>query len=386
MADPEFLLDVSRLVWRAWRGGLPTGVDRVCEAYVRHYGARSLAVVQRNGLFRVLSPRHSDELFQLLAKRGPAVRARLLFLAARALRSARSSPPTPGMFYINVGHTGLNEPALPRWIARHDLRAIYLIHDLIPLTHAQYCRPGESRKHVMRLDNVLSSAAGIIGNSRVTIDAVANYAAQASRPMPPAIAAWISGHRPLAEASPRVGKHPYFLVLGTIEGRKNHELLLRVWDRLLGKYGDRAPDLMILGQRGWQADAVFAKLDEPKSFSGHVSELNGCDDRELEAYLSGARAMLMPSFAEGFGLPIIEALQLRTPVVASDLPVFREIAGEIPLYLDPTNDAAWEKSVEELAFGNGEFERQRKLMADYRAPTWEQHFALVDPWLMTLPR
>ena len=67
MSKRDVLLDVSRLIWRLWRGRLPTGVDRVCLAYLDHFRSRSRAVVQRRGQYFILDERQSDRLFDLLA-------------------------------------------------------------------------------------------------------------------------------------------------------------------------------------------------------------------------------------------------------------------------------------------------------------------------------
>ena len=75
-------------------------------------------------------------------------------------------------------------------------------------------------------------------------------------------------------------------------------------------------------------------LDDATELRVNVLELGSCADDELAAIVAGRERLLMPSFAEGFGLPVVEALELGTPVIASDLPVFREIAGDIPTYLD----------------------------------------------------
>ena len=92
----------------------------------------------------------------------------------------------------------------------------------------------------------------------------------------------------------------------------------------------------------------------------------------------------MPSFAEGFGLPIIEALQLSTPVIASDLPVYREIAGEIPTYIDPLDQAAWERTIHDFRTDSPDRNRQRAQMENYRAPDWPTHFSIVENWLRGL--
>ncbi len=100
--------------------------------------------------------------------------------------------------------------------------------------------------------------------------------------------------------------------------------------------------------------------------------------------LDGARAMLMPSRAEGFGLPLIEALQLGVPVIASDLPVFREIAGDIPTYVDPQDRSAWAETIADYSANGAERRRQLDAISSYRAPTWSEHFALVETFLQTI--
>lgn len=378
----EFLLDVSRLVWRAWRGGLPTGIDRVCLAYVDHFASRSQAVVQRRGFHFVLSPAHSDRLFALL-RRGSTRRLDLVWLASVAWPGTFRKPPH-GAIYLNVGHTGLNESSLPVWIARHRLRAVYLIHDLIPITHPQFCRPEEAEKHRRRMQNVLTSAAGVIGNSCATLQDLKAFAKSQNLAMPPSIATWISGGTFANKIRPRLLPKPYFVTLGTIEGRKNHQLLLDIWRRLLADLGEEAPTLVIIGQRGWKAERVIHQLDHLAELDGYVREFGTCDDQKLAAWISGARALLMPSFAEGFGLPVIEALRLGTPVIASNLPVYREIACDIPTYVDPADGASWERLIRSFIDGSTERERQLARMKDYRAPRWDEHFETVERWLRSV--
>jgi glycosyltransferase involved in cell wall biosynthesis len=382
-SDRAIYLDVTRLVWRVWKGGLATGIDRVCQAYVEHFGARSRAVVQRSGVHFVLSPVHSDRLFKLLLS-DRTQRLDLLRLAAVASFNALRTTPRPGAIYLNVGHTGLNERSLPTWIARHKLRAVYLIHDLIPLTHPQFCREGEADKHRRRMENVLASASGLIGNSRDSLDELSTFAAVQGRAMPASIAAWISGGDFSKQVQPRTASRPHFITVGTIEGRKNHQLLLDVWRKLVAEQGLDAPQLLIVGQRGWQAERVIEQLDDLAEVKDHVREIGTCQDQELAGWIAGARALLMPSFAEGFGMPVVEALALGTPVLASDLPVFREIAGDIPTYLSPHDDTAWVSQIRAFTGDNPERARQLERMASFRAPTWNEHFERVEHWLATL--
>ena len=78
-------------------------------------------------------------------------------------------------------------------------------------------------------------------------------------------------------------------------------------------------------------------------------------------------------------MPLVEALAQSVPVIASDLPVFREIAGTIPEYLDPLDGAGWYRAIQDyLASGGGRRQLQIERMANYSAPTWSDHFELVD--------
>lgn len=362
---------------------MPTGIDRVCLAYVEHFRGRAEAVVWRGGRNYVLDPRHSDELFDLFLRGSRGFRHAFVKLAARAVLTTRRSA-QEGQFYLNVGHTGLDDPSLAEWVRRSRIKAIFLIHDLIPIIHPRYCRAGEQVRHVRRMENVLRSAAGIIGNSQATIDDLANFAASSGLTMPPAVRAFIAGAPISAEVRPKLFDRPHFITVGTIEARKNHVMLLHIWQKLIAKYGSASPLLLIAGQRGWKAQSAIAILDEAADLKGHVLELGTCGDEQLASLVAAARALLMPSFAEGFGLPIIEALQLRTPVIASNLHVFREFADDIPTYVDPLDWRGWENAIVSFTGDAPERKRQLQAMQTYRPPSWPQHFAIVDDWLRTL--
>lgn len=382
--ERDILIDVSRLVWRVWRGGLPTGIDRVCLAYLRHYGPRGLAVVQRRGAYFVLPKHESARLFRVLLSGGAAARKALIKLALMSALKARRDPPRPGMYYLNVGHTGLDEPSLPRWIARHRVQAIVMVHDLIPITHPQFCRPGEAEKHRQRIRNVLASARGVIANSKATLDDFTNFAAAEGKDVPDPVVAWLGVDALPQGVQPKRLDVPHFVTIGTIEGRKNHILLLQVWRRLVKRLGASAPKLVIIGQRGWEAQAVFDQLDAPDAMKDHVLELGRCSDLELAGWLAGAEALLMPSFAEGFGLPVAEALRLGIAVVASDLAALREVGGDAATYLDPADESAWVEVVATLASAPKEQSGGATGDCSYRAPDWQSHFAILDDWLGSL--
>lgn len=382
--EAPLLLDVTRLIWRRWRGRLPTGVDRVCLAYLRHFASRSQAVVQHERLRRILSVRASQDLFALLNSPAESFRGALLRGILRHLpgTSARGRD----RLYLNVGHTGLDSNDFRRWVCRSHVRPVYLVHDLIPITHPQYCRPGEEQRHLERIRTVLTTGSGVIGNSQVTLDELAQFAGREDLPMPVSLAAPLGIEPAVVGQDPASNPIPTFVTIGTIEGRKNHLLLLNVWLRLIDRLGSAAPRLVVIGQRGWEAQPVFDLLDNNEKLRGHVIELSHCSDEELAAQLTSARALLFPSFAEGYGLPIVEALAGEVPVIASDLRVFRELYGDIPIYLDPLDASAWEAAIIDYSSPtSADRTAQCKRIKGFRAPTWEEHFASVESWLRTLP-
>lgn len=380
------LLDVSRLIWRRWIGRTPTGIDRVCLAYVHRLGPQALAVVQGRGQRIVLDRSASRQLFALLQDPGDRFRAALARAAAGWPVNRAGRRDIQGQLYLNLGHTGLDDPGLVRWIADLRLKAVFFVHDLIPLVNPEYCRAGEASRHARRMDIVLASAAGVIGNSQETLDALATFARQRGAPLPAMIPAllgsdFIERHvsSPAALDPPR---GPTFIMLGTIEGRKNHLFLLQLWSRLSTRLGACTPKLLIVGQRGWECEQALAFLDRAPSLKDHVVELSDCGDDEVGGLLGSARALLFPSLAEGYGLPLVEALRLGTPVIASDLAVFREIGGDVPDYLDPLDGPAWTAAIldyadEPSARRSAQLERLKR----YRAPTWDDHFRAVEPWL-----
>lgn len=381
------LLDVSRLIWRAWEGKMPTGIDRTCLAYVAHFREAARAVVQRGKSTLVLPTEASARLFERLLVPNGDFKLKLTGLLASGFLFRRLGD-LSGQIYLNVGHTGLDKPGHGEWIQRTGVLPLYFVHDLIPLTHPEYCRPGEPEKHLRRMTALLTLGTGVIANSRDTLNELAVFAGlQKALSMPPGLVAPL-GVADVASgggggaASVTLPGRPYFVMLGTIEGRKNHLLILNIWSELARRLGTACPQLVVIGQRGWESEQAVDMLDRSEEIRGHVIELSRCDDAQLAAYMAHARALLFPSFVEGYGLPLVEALAAGTPVIASNLNVFRELAGDIPTYLSPIDGLGWSQAIEAFARDDSpERDAQLRRLQGWRAPQWSDHFALVDRWL-----
>src|SRR5262249_37824051 len=138
-----------------------------------------------------------------------------------------------------------------------------------------------------------------------------------------------SPHKPRASL---IIREPYFVCLGTIEARKNQSLLIRVWEKLVQNLGDNAPRLVMIGRPGWhynKTKKLLAKVDPKTRF---IIESPGLSDNDAIYLMQRARALLFPTLAEGFGLPVGEALVLHVPVLCSDLGELREVGRNVPDY------------------------------------------------------
>jgi glycosyltransferase involved in cell wall biosynthesis len=396
-------LDLSRLLSRA-RFATPTGIDRVELAYARYLlgGDRPHCFAARNAtggiglLPRTLAAEFAAALAGMWRDGGSpretarlARRLRLAALVGEAgLRRELRGDGSPA--YLLVSHHKLDRPRpVERLKAACGARFICLIHDLIPLEHPDLVRPGQERRHARRIAAVAAIADAVIANSAATRDSLRRWLGPAASSIPLEVAPLgidlpdtIAPEtiRPDAIA-PDAGTHPYFVCIGTIEARKNHLLLLELWQLLAADLGDRTPRLMLVGRRAFGGDAIGAGI---AASGGTVTDHAEMPDARMTALLRGARALLLPSFAEGFGLPVVEALAHGVPVLCSDLPALRESGGGVPDYLDPADADAWRRAIVDYLAESPRRRDQLARIAAWRPPRWGEHFAAVERLLAVL--
>ena len=189
------------------------------------------------------------------------------------------------------------------------------------------------------------------------------------------------GIRPMRKATAQLPTEPYFVCLGTVEPRKNHQLLLNLWHDLAA-VGRDGPRLVLCGRRGWDNATTLKLLDGCDTLRGLVLDAGALPDRRVTELLAGARALLFPSFAEGYGLPVAEALALGVPVLCSDLPALREVGGDVPDYLDPRDAPGWRRAILDYARPDSAARAaQLARLRFWHAPDWDAHFVQVDTLL-----
>ena len=289
--------------------------------------------------------------------------------------------------YVNVGQVGLAIPRIVSWLRdRPDVKSIFMLHDVIPLERPELVSRKDQRRHRRIVDRTARSASGLIVSTAAAREAVLDALSLRGRstipvetvPFPVA-PVFLENDGPDTE----LGEHDYFVVCGTIEPRKNHHLLLAVWRELIRQRGSYGPKLVIVGSPGWGAGSVLDTLERCPTLYGRVILAHGLSSPALRSLVAHAKALLMPSFAEGFGLPIIEALAVGTPVIASDLPAHREIAGDLAVYRRPTDVQGWLADICMFVDGYGAVTEIRRRVAEYRPTTWGGYFTRIERFLKT---
>jgi glycosyltransferase involved in cell wall biosynthesis len=387
----QVILDISRLISRV-RYSTPSGVDRVEMAYARglldRYGDElAFAAVHPTGLYGRLKRKQAlaylAELERRWSSQNANPRRRSLASVMPWMAALLPSPGTPCLngrsVYVQASPHHLTRTALVRRIlAREQARFLCLVHDLIPIEYPEYARVSGDRQHRQRIATVVELADGVIVNSAATGRSLRPWLERGDREVDVRVA--LLGTEPLAAAEPfrPADERPYFVCVGTIEPRKNHLLLLNLWRHLAQTLPpERVPRLVIVGRRGWENEQVVDMLERCPALAGHVEELNGCSDARMASLLRGAHALLMPSFAEGYGMPVAEALSVGTPVLCSDVPALREAGGQAPDYLDPLDGPGWQAMVLDHAVRGPCHAAQIQRLAQWQMPTWEQHIAIV---------
>lgn len=376
-------IDITRPYNKQRSGKIVTGIDRVDLAYIEHYTQVACAVIRLSNYWLFFSKKDSIDIFEHLCANKPIV------LPPRFLWWQYRKPLDGYNFLLNTSHSGLEKPEFLQQMLKYNLRGIYFLHDLIPIEYPEYCRKGSYEQHQQRLF-AMSQAALVICNSHDVYIKFINYCQKNSLRQPKVIWAHLGVDHlsieqiPQSMLSDKIKNKSFFLMVGTIEGRKNHWLILNVWRSLIDSLGENCPKLIIVGKRGWECEQVFALLDRSIQLHDYVIELDRCTDQQMLYLFKHTQALLFPSNAEGFGLPLVEALLMKVPVLASDISIFREIGFGVVELLSPIDGIAWkDKILQYMSFNSDKRHEQIQKMMDKKIqdklPTWETHFDVVTP-------
>ena len=422
MGRRPFVFDVTHLVSRLNRHAT-TGIDRVDLGYARYFiGRRLISVCTHYGAVRphIFSLKRARRLVREVAKNvgdterqaahewdelrdwlcgraslercapiAPAPSQGKKFFRQSALRVINDPPfvVPKNAVYLNVAQTGFEHHQMFRWLnKRPDVKSVFLIHDLLPLDAPSLFRPGYADRFGRRVDTIVRHAGAIICASMIVRDRIVQEYRRRGIDAPPIgvfpCASPLGGGVVADEIEPELAEHPYFILLGTLEPRKGHAILLDVWEQLPKEI---KPKLVLVGAPGWGVEDTLDRITNSTAIENSVVRLSGVSRRSLRRVIVNARALLLPSLAEGYGLPIAEALTLGTPVIASDIPIFHETSQSKAEFVAARDLGAWRQAVEDFCDPTSLRRKAAKARAgEYQAPTREQYFDDVRKFLESL--
>ncbi len=220
-------------------------------------------------------------------------------------------------------------------------RFVMTVHDLIPIYASDTCDQDTVVVFEAFMRRALRHADHILAVSGNTASDVKRYSASLQIPEPPitvtkngsSFTEFLPGRESPGDIAAGDLPERFVLFVATIEGRKNHQLVLDIWRRMIDE-GDDPPHLVCVGRLGWKSTGFISTLVESGYLGGRIHLLRDICDADLRMLYSRCLFTLCPSFYEGWGLPVGEALAMGKICVCSDRASLPEVAGEFGMYID----------------------------------------------------
>jgi glycosyltransferase involved in cell wall biosynthesis len=274
-----------------------------------------------------------------------------VFIDDGQLRSHFRDPSLPDAIEIVEGDKflmldtgwGHHESYLPiiEEISSKNGTNIACLYDLIPIMFPQACAPALVRDYRVWFDRIVLASDAVVGISKSVADDFRTHAQHEIAGARQAVGWFHLGadFREDTERSPSPKAEmvasrgaPFFLTVGTLEPRKGYSVALAAFEEIWKSGVDVR--YVIVGRYGWNARALQRRIREHPEHDRRLFWFDNASDADLSRLYKGAHGFIYPSFAEGFGLPIVEATHHGLPTIASDIPIFREVGGDLITYFD----------------------------------------------------
>ena len=342
-AEPKLLVDVTELA----DNDLRTGIQRVTRAIVAEWA-------------RLAPAGYQLQLVRLDRSTGHYVCANVY---AAGLLGLPRQPDAPVVCHAGDVFLGLDLIGSAvklgsewfRYLRRTGVKISFVVYDILPIRHPQWWPGGGGSHHEAWLREILGCADQLICISRAVADDVRAWMEEQQVQSRASIdwfhlGADLDGSMPskgvpqdAEQVLARIAAVPSFLMVGTMEPRKGHGMVLSAFDELWSEGQDI--NLVIVGRKGWLVDALSSRLERHEQLGRKLFWFESASDEYLEAIYAKSSCLMAASEGEGFGLPLIEAAQRGLPIIARDIPVFREVAGDHAHYFAGQDSAPIAESV-----------------------------------------
>jgi glycosyltransferase involved in cell wall biosynthesis len=288
-----------------------------------------------------------------------------------------------GDVLLNIGSTWW-QPSYPEILdeirSKTGLHFVLLVHDVIPWRAPQFCTTATVADFVPWMRRIMPSAAKLLTISSCSrTDILAFLKAFDIPEKEVAIIRWgyhRSGNRHETSADEPLPAR-FVLSVGTVEARKNHILLVRVWSRLLERHDPSlVPQLVWAGRQGWMIDALCGEIAETDFLGGKLvwlGQKDGLAESTLHALYRDCLFTMFPSFYEGWGLPVSESLAYGKFCIASKASAIPEAGGDLIDYHRPEDLAKCLELTERAIFDPAyRASRERRIRQEFKLPSWAE--------------
>lgn len=289
----------------------------------------------------------------------------------------------------SVWNSNLRRSWLLPKLKNNGVKIALLAYDIIPITHPQYCHQNTTFFFMDYIGAFLMHADIIISSAKATRDAINDLSEKLGLDKRESYVIPLGSDFKKENNNERVDRNvirslkskKYALIVGTIEPRKNHELLLKAFDKALF---DKNICLVFAGKFGWNIDELKQKIENHPKLNKKLFHFTGVNDATIDYLYKNAFVTLFPTFNEGYGLPLVESIERGTPVLASDIAVLREIGTDFCGYFDPYSEDSLIDAVSEYLYNTEKYKQARKHLNDYVPITWDKSADLMAQAVLSL--
>lgn len=176
-----------------------------------------------------------------------------------------------------------------------------------------------------------------------------------------------------------VGK--YILMVGTIEPRKNHKLVLEAFDKGLSELG---LNIIFAGRIGWINQEFLDKMYHHKQYGKRIFHVDKATNADIDYLYKNAFVVAFPTHMEGFGLPLVEALERQAPVIATNIDVLKEIGKDFCEYFDDNDIEGFVKVVKRLKIDSNYYENKKNMLKEYKPFTWDESAKIMIDTILSM--
>ena len=264
------------------------------------------------------------------------------------------------------------------------------IYDIIPVTHPQYCHQNTIYWFMNYLGAHLQYADLVILSTQSTLDAINQLTDSLSVKRINGMVVPLGsdfkevnkeGFSVDKEIKKISEKRRYLLMVGTIEPRKNHKVVLDAFDLSLHEHDI---NIIIAGRIGWNVEDLEKRIKSHKHYGNRIFHITDANDTTIDYLYKNAFQVIFPTYNEGFGLPIIEAIERGTPVIASNIGVLKEVGKEYCQYFNQDNPQELAEIVISNLTNIKEYQLRKDRTKEYIPFTWDQSASLMVEAIATL--